>query len=146
MSLQDPMLKMSKSHQDPRSRILLSDSHEDIAGKIKLAVTDSLPLISYDPHTRPGISNLIDIVHHVEGGVTTCQDLAREFESLSKRDFKAMVSDRVSRSLLPIRESYQRILKTDDGRYLDAVAAQGAVKAEASAKETMALVREAVGL
>lgn len=146
MSLKDPSLKMSKSHPDPRSRILLTDTHEDIASKVKLAVTDSLPLISYDPHTRPGISNLIEIIHHLEGGTTTCEDLACEFESLSKQKFKTLVSDRVSSSLLPIRESYQRLLNTDDGRYLDAVAAQGAVKANASAEETMALVREAVGL
>lgn len=146
MSLKDPAMKMSKSHQDPRSRILLTDTHEEIASKIKLAVTDSLPLISYNPQNRPGISNLIEIIHHVEGGRTTCEDLAREFESLSKQNFKALVSDRISSSLFRVREDYQRILNTDGGRYLDAVAAQGAVKAKASAEETMALVRDAVGL
>ena len=103
MSLKDPSLKMSKSHLDSRSRILLSDTHEDIASKINLAVTDSLPLISYDPHNRPGISNLIEILHHLEGGATTCEDLAREFESLSKAKFKTLVSDRVSSSLIRIR-------------------------------------------
>ena len=146
MSLKDPALKMSKSHQDPRSRILLTDTHKDIASKVKLAVTDSLPLISYDPQTRPGISNLIEIIHHVEGGRTSCEDLAREFESLSKQNFKVLVSDRISSSLLQVRENFHRILNADAGRYLDAVAAQGAVKAKASAEETMALVREVVGL
>lgn len=146
MSLKDPALKMSKSHQDSRSRILLTDTHDEIASKIKLAVTDSLPLISYDPRTRPGISNLIELVHHVEGGRTTCEDLARDFESLSKQNFKALVADRVSSSLVRVREEYQRILTADAGRYLDTVAAQGAVKAKASAEETMALVREAVGI
>ncbi len=146
MSLKEPSLKMSKSHEDPRSRILLTDSHEDITSKIKLALTDSLSGVSYDPSNRPGISNLIEIVHHLEDGATTCEDLANKYCSLSKRQFKEMVAERVSSSLSHIRRNYERILKADDGRYLDAVAAQGAVKASASAEETMVLVREAMGL
>ena len=146
MSLKEPWLKMSKSHEDPRSRILLTDKHEDIVNKVRLALTDSVIGISYDPCQRPGISNLIETVHHLEGGVTTCVDLARQFESLSKHQFKTIIAERISTSLLPIREGYERILDADEGRYLDAVAARGAVKAKASAEETMVVVREAVGL
>ncbi len=146
MSLKEPTLKMSKSHENPRSRILLTDSQEEINDKIKQALTDSLPGISYNPSTRPGISNLIEIVHHLEGGATSCEALASSFDSLSIRQFKAVIADRISSSLLQIRENYNRILNTDDGRYVDAVAAQGALKAKASAEDTMVLVREAVGL
>ncbi|KAI9881380.1 MAG: Tryptophan--tRNA ligase, mitochondrial [Pleopsidium flavum] len=146
MSLKEPLLKMSKSHEDPRSRILLTDRHEDIYSKIRLALTDSLSGVSYDPSSRPGVSNLIEIVHHLEGGATTCEELADEYSSLSMRQFKDMIADRVSSSLSHIRKNYERILKADDGRYLDAVAAQGALKASASAEETMVLVREAMGL
>lgn len=146
MSLKDPTLKMSKSHDDPRSRILLTDSPEDVDIKIRLAHTDSISGISYDPLNRPGISNLIEIMHHLGDGSTTCEDLAQKYSSLSKRQFKEVVSEHVASSLSNIRTDYERLLKADEGRYLDAVAAQGAVKARASAEETMVLVREALGL
>ena len=64
MSLTEPTTKMSKSHSNPESRILLTDSDSEIQSKIKSAVTDSDYSISYDPEKRPGISNLIDILYH----------------------------------------------------------------------------------
>lgn len=137
---------MSKSDHSAQSRILLTDTHEDIIQKVKWALTDSMPGISYDPVHRPGISNLIDIVHHLEGGGGTCVELARTFESFTKAQFKEAIAERISSRLSPMRIEYERILNTDDGRLLDAVAAQGAVKARASAEETMALVRGAIGL
>ncbi|KAF8319437.1 Nucleotidylyl transferase [Clavulina sp. PMI_390] len=63
LSLRDPIQKMSKSAKDPKSRILLSDSRDEIARKIRKAVTDSETTISYDPIHRPGISNLLRILH-----------------------------------------------------------------------------------
>ena len=66
-SLKDPTQKMSKSDDDPRSRILLSDSNEAIAAKIRHALTDSVGDISYDPQKRPGVSNLIDICSMCRG-------------------------------------------------------------------------------
>jgi tryptophanyl-tRNA synthetase len=54
---------MSKSAANPNSRILLSDSKDEIEIKIRKAVTDSETDISYDPVLRPGISNLLCILH-----------------------------------------------------------------------------------
>lgn len=39
-SLRDPLKKMSKSDPDPKSRISLNDSPEDILKKIKKSLTD----------------------------------------------------------------------------------------------------------
>lgn len=39
-SLRDPTKKMSKSDQDPKSRINLTDSPDEIRKKIKKAITD----------------------------------------------------------------------------------------------------------
>lgn len=61
-SLRDPTKKMSKSEKDPRSRINLCDSPEDIFMKFKKAVTDCTSTVSYEPDTRPGISNLV-VIH-----------------------------------------------------------------------------------
>lgn len=50
MSLTDPSKKMSKSDANERSRINLSDSKDQIASKIRRAVTDSQgSQITYDP-------------------------------------------------------------------------------------------------
>lgn len=54
---------MSKSAVNPKSRILISDSKDEIEMKIRKAVTDSETHISYDPVRRPGISNLLCILH-----------------------------------------------------------------------------------
>ena len=59
MSLKEPLLKMSKSHADPRSRILVNDDHQTISEKLRFALTDSMARISYDPINRPGVSNLL---------------------------------------------------------------------------------------
>ncbi|KAI9836675.1 MAG: hypothetical protein M1819_001311 [Sarea resinae] len=146
MSLKQPHLKMSKSHEDPMSRILITDNHETIRRKIKFALTDSISGVSYNPVDRPGVSNLIEILFHLEGRAKSCEDLATEFKSLSIRTFKEIIADRVAGRLSGIGSEYQRILEADSGRYLDYIANKGAEKARASAEATMALAREAVGL
>lgn len=61
-SLRNPLNKMSKSDPDPRSRINLCDSPEEILLKCKKAVTDCTSAVEYDPEKRPGISNLL-VIH-----------------------------------------------------------------------------------
>ncbi|KAI9790367.1 MAG: Tryptophan--tRNA ligase, mitochondrial [Peltula sp. TS41687] len=146
MSLKQPHLKMSKSHPDPNSRILLTDTPEDVKQKIRLAMTDSEPGISYDLDGRPGVSNLLDIWSYLDEEGRSPETLAKECGSLSLRQFKEEVSERVISSLAGIKDAYDRVLIRDDGRYIDHVAAKGAEKARESAEETMVLVREAVGI
>ena len=146
MSLKQPHLKMSKSHADPKSRILITDNPENIRQKIGVAMTDSQSGISYDPTARPGVSNLLDIMSHLENGTTSSVSLAKEYEFLSLRQFKEQVSERLISGLAGIRAAYDRILLADEGRYLDSVAAKGAEKARDSAEATMVLVRQHAGL
>lgn len=146
MSLKQPHLKMSKSHPDPKSRILLTDTPEEIRQKIKLAMTDSEPGVSYDPDGRPGVSNLLEILSHLDEEGRSPEILARECESLSLRQFKERVSERVILSLTGLKDAYDRILLKEGEAYIDYVAEKGAEKARKSAEETMALVREAVGI
>jgi tryptophanyl-tRNA synthetase len=61
MSLADPTVKMSKSAPLERSRIHLTDSADEIASKIRRAVTDTDARILYDRTARPGVANLLDI-------------------------------------------------------------------------------------
>ncbi|KAL2816363.1 hypothetical protein BDW59DRAFT_153258 [Aspergillus cavernicola] len=143
MSLKEPALKMSKSHTDERSRITLTDSPEEVRRKIKVALTDSEPGITYDPVHRPGVSNLIELLSHLEEG-RSCDEIASEYKSASLRTLKGDLSDKISEVLSPIREKYYSLMA--DGGKLDTIAEQGAQEARANAETTMKKVRGLMGL
>lgn len=144
MSLTEPTSKMSKSHPLERSRILLTDNAEAIHAKISTALTDSLPGISYDVETRPGISNLLDLFSIFNQEGKSAAELAADFSEASPRELKAAVSEAVIQGMDGIGERYTKFL--EDTKFLDHVAAEGGKKARQSADETMHLVREAMGL
>jgi len=146
MSLQEPHLKMSKSHSDPRSRILITDTPEAIYTKVMAALTDSTNSVSYDPKSRMGVSNLLQLLSHFNTKGRSPQDLESEYATLGLGQFKKMVSETIMKRLAPIKTKYEQVLAEDGGKYIDHVARQGAVKAGESANATIALVREAVGL
>uniref|UniRef100_A0A0D2Y2S7 tryptophan--tRNA ligase n=1 Tax=Fusarium oxysporum (strain Fo5176) TaxID=660025 RepID=A0A0D2Y2S7_FUSOF len=145
MSLQKPTEKMSKSSKSPKSRIGIIDSPEEIKAKIQAATTDSIPGISYNREERPGISNLLDIMAIFDPEGRKAQELGEQYNDLSPKQLKEMVSDAVIGGLDGIRDRYTELLKKGDG-YLDSIEAIGAEKARKSAEETMQVVREAVGL
>lgn len=143
MSLKDPTSKMSKSHADGRSRILLTDSPSDIHKKVKVALTDSEPRITYDPVQRPGVSNLIEILSHLEGA--SCNEIASEYHDASLRSLKEHVANRIAHHLQEVRERYLSIME-DKTDYLESVAQQGAEAAQVNASLTMRQIRDAMGL
>lgn len=143
MSLKEPTSKMSKSHADERSRIILTDPPSVIHKKVKVALTDSEPTITYDPLRRPGVSNLIEILSHFEG--VSCESIASDYRTASLRALKEHVASRIADHLQEIRERYISIME-DKGGYLDSVAQQGAESAQANASVTMQQVREAMGM
>ncbi|KAK7184293.1 tryptophanyl-tRNA synthetase [Paraphaeosphaeria sporulosa] len=107
MSLQDPTKKMSKSDPDERSRILITDTREQIQAKIKAALTDSTPGISYDRELRPGVSNLLDIMYYMDQSkYESPMAIARDFTNVSMRALKEGVATAVADHLEPIRERY----------------------------------------
>ncbi|MCJ1256590.1 Tryptophan--tRNA ligase, mitochondrial, partial [Lignoscripta atroalba] len=145
MSLKEPHLKMSKSHEDPRSRILLTDSHVDVQRKIRLALTDSTSGVSYDPLNRPGVANLLSIMSHLDEQGRSCQELANLYSSMSMRDFKEEVTNRISESFAGIRARYDRIVEDEGVSRLEEVASTGAERAARNAQNTMIVVRDALG-
>ena len=110
------------------------------------SLTDSTNYVSYDPESRPGVFNLLQLLSHFDTGGRSPAELADVHKDLKLRDFKTRVSEAISGALSGIRESYSRIIAEDAGAYVDHVANEGARKARESAEATMALVREAVGL
>ncbi|PFH55464.1 hypothetical protein XA68_18267 [Ophiocordyceps unilateralis] len=145
MSLTDPTSKMSKSHKSERSRILITDTPDQIHAKIASALTDSTPGITYDSTGRPGVSNLLDIYSSFDPRHRAPQQLAEEYSTAQPRQLKSMVADAVVEGLRGVRQKYLHLIDSDKG-CLEEVAADGAHQARHSAKETMELVRNAVGL
>jgi tryptophanyl-tRNA synthetase len=145
MSLQEPHLKMSKSHLDPRSRILLTDNPDEITRKVMSALTDSVNSVSYDPVSRPGVSNLLQLLSCFSDNPKSAEELGEIYAGLGLGDFKALVSQTIADSLEGIRARYTEVMAEDGGRYLDYVEAKGAERARANAEATMAIVRDAVG-
>lgn len=144
MSLSDPFQKMSKSALDPRSRILLIDSTSEVQQKIKRAVTDSISGITYDPGSRPGVSNLVEIYAHMQGR-EDFEQVANEFEGLTMKVFKERVAECVNENLEGVRKGYAQISEEGD-KFLEKVIREGSHKAAENAEETMVKVRKTLGL
>lgn len=143
MSLKDPTSKMSKSHTDERSRILLTDTPEEVHRKLKGALTDSEPQLTYDPSHRPGVSNLIEILSYFEG--KSCDEVVLDFQNLSLRALKEHAANKISSRLQPIRERYFSLVGDKTG-YVDAIANQGAQAARSNAEQTIKQVKDTLGL
>ncbi|KKA29489.1 hypothetical protein TD95_001602 [Thielaviopsis punctulata] len=146
MSLQSPTQKMSKSHADPKSRILITDSPEAMHKKIMSSLTDSENSVSYDPEKRPGVSNLLDILSAFDGAERSPQELAKSMAGESLKGLKTKTSEAVISALDGMRERYLRVLEEDGGKYVDHVQEKSAEKARQRAAETMHLIKTAVGL
>lgn len=146
MSLQNPATKMSKSHSDPRSQIFITDDADTIRTKFKAALTDSTNSVSYDPVNRPGVANLIEILSIFDEQGRTAGEVAQELEGQKLIELKTRVGEAVVRELEPVRDRYKRLAGEDQSSYIDDVLRKGTEAASRSARETMDLVRSAIGL
>lgn len=66
-SLRDPTKKMSKSDPDPKSCVMITDTPDVITLKVKKAITDFTSEVTFEPETRPGVTNLLTIHSIVSG-------------------------------------------------------------------------------
>ncbi len=142
MDLQDPTRKMSTTGGSEQGTVHVLDEPRAIVKKFKSAVTDSGREIERGPE-KPGVSNLIDIL-------AVARDRSPEQVEADMRDargygdLKAAVAEAVVEMLGPVRERYVE-LRADE-RALEAVLAGGAERARAIASETLADVRERMGV
>lgn len=144
MSLTEPERKMSKSHASEKSRILLTDSDEQVTKKLKTALTDSLEGITYDRARRPGISNLLEIIASLEH--RALDEIVKDFEGLHPKDLKMRAAALTVQAFRPMRERYEALVGESNGSALDDIAVAGAEEARKSAHETMKHVRIAIGI
>jgi tryptophanyl-tRNA synthetase len=142
MDLQEPTRKMSTTGGTPEGTVLVLDEPATIERKIKRAVTDSgSDIVRADD--KPGVTNLIEILA-IARGMTPA---AVEEEMRSARgygDLKAAAAQAVVEMLAPLQERYAD-LRGDEQR-LEEILAEGAEKARAMARVTLADVRAAMGV
>jgi len=141
MSLDDPSQKMDKSSTRPGSLIWMNDGADAVKSKIAKAVTDSGKDIRYGSD-KPAISNLLDIFSATSG--RPVPEIEGEFSGKGYSDFKVALADAVIAFLDPFRVRLEEIL-ADRGQ-LDKILDVGAAKAAELASETLAVVRERIGL
>ncbi|PKE29757.1 tryptophan--tRNA ligase [Rahnella sp. AA] len=143
MSLQEPTKKMSKSDDNRKNVIGLLEDPKAVTKKIKSAMTDSEepPVVRYDVKNKPGVSNLLDILSGVTG--KAIPELEAQFEGQMYGHLKGAVAEAVAGMLTEVQERYHRF--RNDEAYLQEVMREGAEKARARAKVTLAKAYEAIG-
>jgi tryptophanyl-tRNA synthetase len=141
MDLQSPDVKMSTTLGSEQGTVYIRDSDTAMTNRVMRAVTDSGSDVVRGPD-KAGISNLIEIMAALRGMTPTGVEAA--YEGLRYGDFKKDVAAEVARHLGPIRDRYLELVT--DRSYLEEVLAAGAAKAQGIASETLADVREKMGV
>ncbi|MFP6201837.1 tryptophan--tRNA ligase [Helicobacter pylori] len=139
MGLDDPKVKMSKSHQGANHAIFLLDEPDIIVKKIKKAATDSMGVIAFD-EKREGIFNLLNIYMLLSN--ESPENIEERFKNKGYGDFKKELAEVVIQALKPIQERYKEI--SDDE--VKAVLNHGVEKARPLARATYQKAKELMGL
>jgi len=145
MNLKNPLVKMSKSDTDAKSRIELTDSCDQISKKIRKAVTDSKPYIRDGSLSeRPGVSNLLSIYSGFTG--LHVDDIVEKYAGVEyfTAPLKRDLCDVVINEMKPIREEFNSLTKNCD--YLEDVLVKGSETARNIAEETVKEVYQKLGL
>jgi tryptophanyl-tRNA synthetase len=141
MDLQEPTNKMSKSTENEKGVIFLTDTPKKMSKKVKSAVTDSDSVIKFDPENKPGISNLLTIHSIITG--KSMDELVGSFEGLQYGHLKVQTAERMVEFIEPFQEKYNQLM--NDRGYLQDVLSEGAKKARAKAAPVIEKVKSAVG-
>jgi tryptophanyl-tRNA synthetase len=138
MDLQQPLIKMSKSNPNGAGVLYLLDPPDVLRRKIKRAVTDSLPGISYDPDRRPGLANLLEVG-------AACADVPVE-ELVGRHQRFGSLKEEVADAVISVLQPLQRRYAEVGAEELSAAFDTGAQKAGAVAARTLQAARTAIGL
>jgi tryptophanyl-tRNA synthetase len=141
MDLQEPTTKMSTTNASEQGTVYVLDEPKAIEKKIGSAVTDSGTEVRRAPD-KQGISNLIEILAAVRGSAPA--EVEAEFEGSGYGAFKKVVAAAVVEYLAPVRERYEQLRGDEDE--LERILEHGAKAAAAIAADTLADVRERMGV
>jgi tryptophanyl-tRNA synthetase len=141
MDLQAPERKMSTTAGTEQGTVLVLDDQKTIEKKFKSAVTDSGSEVRRAPD-KPGVSNLIEILAAVRGA--SPEQIETELADARYGELKAAVAAAVIDTLAPVQERYVPLRADEDA--LEAIFARGAASAREIAAQTLADVRELMGV
>ncbi len=143
MSLRDGSKKMSKSDPSAQSRIILNDTADEIAQKIRKARTDAEPLPSEEAglEGRPEARNLLTIYAAMSN--KTLADVLTQFAGQGFGTFKQALADLLVETLAPVADETRRLM--DDKAHLMQVLQQGAERARAVSEPIVSEAEKLVG-
>lgn len=134
--LQNPAKKMSKSDENGKGVIFLTDTPDEARKKVMSAETDSLGEVRHDYAERPGISNLLDILKLFGGN-------PEEFISQNQYgSLKAAVADKVTGFLMDFQS---KLAAVNDGQIKSKLEASESLMREVAGQKLLE-VQKAVGL
>jgi tryptophanyl-tRNA synthetase len=141
--LQEPERKMSTSSMSSEDgKLLMLDEPDAIRRKFKRAVTDSEGTIRHDWESKPGVSNLLEILQGVSGD--SIATLEARYDGQGYGQLKNDVAEAVIEHLAPIRERHVALMA--DTAELDRLMAVGASRAQAIAAPVLAEAKARMGL
>jgi tryptophanyl-tRNA synthetase len=135
--------KMSKS-ENQMATLYLADSDDQIRKKVMKAKTDAGPA---EPNSaKPDYIENIFLLMRLVSEQAVIDAFENDFNNCSIRygDMKKQLAEDMVRFIAPIRQRVEGILENES--YLKEVMEMGAEKARKSAKATMLIVRESIGL
>jgi tryptophanyl-tRNA synthetase len=145
MDLQDPTSKMSTTSGSPEGTVYVLDDAKSTEKKFKRAVTDSddPPRIVAGDRSKPGVSNLVDILAAARG--TTPDAVVESLrDARGYGDLTVATADAVNALLEPVRARYAE-LRADEAA-LERIFAGGAAKAREITVPVLRDVRRAIGV
>ena len=143
MSLRDGSKKMSKSDPSDYSRIMLTDTAENITQKIKKAKTDPEPLPQDKTglEKRPEAENLISIFASLQD--TSIESVIKDYAGKEFSTFKKDLADLSVSKLEPITSEMNKLMS--DVSYIDSILKQGQDNAIAVAEPVLQKTKEIIG-
>ena len=143
MSLRDGSKKMSKSDPSDYSRIMLTDTAENIVQKIRKAKTDPEPLPENktDLEKRPEAENLISIFASLKD--TSVETVIDEYSGKEFSIFKRDLADLSVSKLEPITSEMNKLM--NDISYIDSVLNTGKDNANSVAEPVLQKTKEIIG-
>ena len=144
MSLRDGTKKMSKSDISEYSRVLMTDSNDQITNKIKKAKTDSMnmPINLNEAGKRPEINNLLNIY-------CACTDRKKDeiisnFAGKEISFFKKSLTEIIITTVEPISTKTRELLNNE--KYLDDILIKGSEDARKIAQNKIQEIYKIVGM
>lgn len=138
--LVNPELKMSKSTDNPKASIFLTDDEKAIRKKIMSAKTDMDGRIIFDEENKPGISNLLTI--YATFGDTTIEKAVEKFDGAGYGEFKKAVAEVLIEKLTGFQDKFHKIMASG---MVDEALDKGRAYSIEIASQKYEMIRKVVG-